>query len=132
MYEINARRPLLEYLSAREVEELHCASLEILERTGLNVHHPEALRLLRDAGAWVEGDGPRVRLPAGLVQQALASAPERVVVANRLGERVMPLEGAKSFFGTGSDLIRTIDLNGLGYAPISFKVDRFRTGALAR
>jgi len=111
MYEVNVRRPLLEYLSAREVEELHFASLEILERTGLNVHHPEARRLLQEAGAWVEGKGPRVRLPAGLVKQALARAPERVVIANRLGERVMPLEGAKSFFGTGSDLIRTIDLD---------------------
>lgn len=111
MYDVNPRRPLLEYLSQHEVEEIHWASLEILERTGLNVHHPEARELLYDGGAYVEGNGPRVRIPAGLVKHALAHAPERVVIANRLGERVMPLEGTKSFFGTGSDLVNTIDLD---------------------
>jgi len=111
MYDVNPHRPLLEYLSQHEVEEIHWASLEILERTGLNVHHPEARELLCDAGAFAADGGPRVRIPAGLVKQALAQAPERVVVANRLGERVMPLEGSRSFFGTGSDLINTIDLD---------------------
>jgi len=111
MYDVAPRRPLLEYLTEPEVEEIHWAALEVLERTGLNVHHPEALKLLDDAGAYVEGNGPRVRIPAGLVKHALADAPERVVIANRLGERVMPLEGPKSFFGTGSDLLNTIDLD---------------------
>jgi len=111
MYAVNPRRPVLEYLSQDEVEEIHWASLEILERTGLNVHHPKARELLYDAGAYVDSDALRVRIPAGLVKEALARAPERVVIANRLGERVMPLEGTKSFFGTGSDLINTIDLD---------------------
>ncbi len=111
MYGMEPRRPLLEYLSQDEVEEIHWASLEILERTGLNVHHPETLKLLYDAGAYVEGEGPRVRIPAAVVEEALSRAPGRVVMANREGERVMPLEGSKSFFGTGSDLVNTIALD---------------------
>jgi len=105
------RQPVLEYLSETELDEIHWASLEILERTGLNVHHPDALRLLYEAGAYVEGAGPRVRIPAGLVKEALNRAPERVVIANRKAERVMPLEGSKCFFGTGSDLVNTIDID---------------------
>jgi trimethylamine--corrinoid protein Co-methyltransferase len=68
------------------------------------------VKLLYEAGAYVEGTGPRVRIPAALVEAALRTAPGRVVIANRRGERVMPLEGAKSYFGTGSDLKHTIDL----------------------
>lgn len=108
MYPINVRQPLLRFLSEAELDEIHYASLEILERTGLNVHHPEAWELLREAGAWVE-DQVRVRLPSSLVKRALATAPERVVVSDRLGRRVMPLEGNKVFFGPGSDLRFTLD-----------------------
>jgi len=100
-------QPQVRVLSEEQVGELHLATLEILERTGVEVRDKRALELLKKAGARAEGD--RVRIPGRLVMEAIGSAPERVVLASRTGERVMPLERNRVFFGTGSDTPNTID-----------------------
>jgi len=100
-------QPHLTVLSEEQLQDLHLATLEVLERTGVQVNDPRALELLRKAGARVSGD--HVRLPSPLVEQAIVGAPERVVVCARTGERVMPLEANRVFFGTGSDTPNTID-----------------------
>ena len=52
---INA--PKFQKLSRNQLESIHFASLEILERTGVRLHLPEAVELLKKAGADVsEGD----------------------------------------------------------------------------
>ena len=50
-----------------------------------------------------------MRIPAGLVEWALSVAPKRVVLCNRAGQRVMPLERRNTFFGPGSDCPYVID-----------------------
>jgi len=107
-YDVNPRQPLLEFLTEKELDEIHYATLEVLERVGANVYHPEARELLYSAGARIEND-LRVRIPPHLVEKALQLAPKRVTLSNRLGERTIFLEGAKLCFGTGSDLPNTID-----------------------
>ena len=47
-------------LTDDQVSRIHEAALTILERTGVHVEEPEALRLFREAGAIVARDGPRV------------------------------------------------------------------------
>jgi len=61
-------------LSEKECEKLHSASLEILQRTGVRMHHQPALDLLKKAGASVS-DGNRVRIPGKLVEDALKTVP---------------------------------------------------------
>jgi trimethylamine--corrinoid protein Co-methyltransferase len=46
-----------------------------------------------------------VRIPSGLIEWALATVPKRVTLANRDGQRVMPVEGHRVFFGPGSDCL---------------------------
>jgi trimethylamine:corrinoid methyltransferase-like protein len=99
--------PLFRVLSDEQIQEIHLATLEVLERTGVEVQEPEALDLLKKAGARVDGD--RVRIPPALIKQAIQTAPERVVLCSRNGERTMPIESSKVYFGTGSDLPFTID-----------------------
>lgn len=95
-------------LSPRQCEQMHEASLKILERTGVRLYEQEALDLVTRADAHVS-DGNRVRIPARLVEQALQTAPKRVVLHDRNGEPVMPLEGYRSYYGPGSDLLNIID-----------------------
>ena len=104
----NPRQPIVNFLTEEELNEIHFASLEILERTGVHIHHEAARDLLYSAGAYVEND-LRVRIPSQLVKVALNSVPERIVIADRLGNRKMFLEHRKVYFGTGSDLKYTID-----------------------
>jgi trimethylamine---corrinoid protein Co-methyltransferase len=101
--------PRLRKLSDDQVEQLHHASLEILDRTGVRLYEPEALELLKRKGIHPE-DGNRVRIPPGLVEWALSVAPKRAVLCDRNGQRVMPLERNNVFFGTGSDCPNVIDL----------------------
>ncbi|ATW27027.1 trimethylamine methyltransferase family protein [Candidatus Formimonas warabiya] len=99
--------PVLKYLSQDQMEDIHLCGLEILEHTGVQVYHQEALSLLKSAGACVEGT--LVRIHEGLVKQALSTVPSRIALANRDGERCIFLEARRSYFGTGSCCPYTID-----------------------
>lgn len=57
------------HLSDEQAEGIHAASLEILERIGVRLHLPEAIKLLIKAGATVTEDN-LVHLPPKLVEQA--------------------------------------------------------------
>jgi trimethylamine--corrinoid protein Co-methyltransferase len=100
--------PRFRKLSDDQVERLHHASLEILDRTGVCLYEPEALDLLEKAGLQVDEEN-RVRIPPGLVEWALSVAPKRVVLCDRNGRRVMPLERNNVFFGPGSDCPNVLD-----------------------
>jgi trimethylamine--corrinoid protein Co-methyltransferase len=97
------------FLTEEQKRDIYHAALEIIGRVGMVVDHDEALALLRAAGADVGGDG-RVRLPRSLVEQARAGAPSVVPVFDRSGELAMELGGYNTYFGTGSDLMSTYDL----------------------
>jgi trimethylamine--corrinoid protein Co-methyltransferase len=96
-------------LTDAQLEEIHLASLEILRRTGVRVYEAEARALLEEAGCTVT-DETLVRFPAAVVEEALQRAPSRVVLCDRTGEPRAFLEGHRCYFGTGSDLPHTIDL----------------------
>ena len=108
--------PELRMLDAEGVETLRQGALEVLARTGVRVGHPEALELLAAAGAEIVGSDI-ARLPAPVVEDALSSAPSRVVVYNRRGEPVLNLEGRRTHFGPGTDLAWTWDLDDGGLRP---------------
>jgi len=64
---------------------------------------------MKEAGAEVI-DEHLVKLPSGLVENAVATAGKREVIADRTGRRAMILEGDNVYFGPGSDNPMTIDL----------------------
>jgi len=94
-------------LTDEQFRRIHSASLEILERIGVRVDLPEAIALLKRAGARVE-DG-LVKVPPPLVEKALQTAPKQVTLYNRHGEPALALEGERCFFGPGSDCLNIID-----------------------
>jgi trimethylamine--corrinoid protein Co-methyltransferase len=95
-------------LSENQCQKIHWASLEVMERTGVRLYEQEALDLLQRAGGFVS-DGNRVRIPSGLVEKAFSTVPKRVVLCDRHGNRVMPVEDHRTFFGPGSDCLNIID-----------------------
>lgn len=105
---IEFNTPQFRKLSHDQVERLHHASLEILDATGVCLWEEESLNLLRKAGVKVTEEN-RVRIPPGLVEWALSIAPKRVVLCDRHGRRVMPLERNNVFFGPGSDCPYVLD-----------------------
>ena len=111
MTDPDATRPELRFLSPQDRRSLHQAVLQLLAQTGMQLQHDEALALLRDAGCEVEPQGEyhRVRLSPELVQRALDSAPSSIQVFDRAGAAALDLGGHRTFFGTGSDLLYTLD-----------------------
>jgi len=110
MVDFSTWQPSLTLMRQDRLERLHLAATAVLERTGLNVHHPEMRRSLAAAGARL-GKDPRVYIPKGMVDQALSTAKRDIVVHNQLGEPVMPLGPHQIYFGTGSDLVYTRDVD---------------------
>ncbi|MBN1178994.1 MAG: trimethylamine methyltransferase family protein [Anaerolineae bacterium] len=97
-------------LTDEQVERIHQAALSILERTGVQVEEPEALRLFEEAGARVDRAARRVRLPRALVEDAVDWAPSRVVLAGRDSQWDLELEGARVHIGTGGAALTVLDL----------------------
>jgi trimethylamine--corrinoid protein Co-methyltransferase len=101
--------PSYRLLSEDQIKEIHLASLEILETVGVRVNHEEAVAMLRGAGCRISGQDV-VKMPGWLVEECIRSAPSRITIYDRRGQEAMRLEGRKSYFGMGTDLIRTYDL----------------------
>jgi trimethylamine--corrinoid protein Co-methyltransferase len=116
-------------LTDGQLDEIHQASLEILRRTGVRVHEPRALSLLQDAGCVVT-DGNLVRFPAAVVEDALHCTPSRVALCDRTGQPHVHLESHRTYFGTGSDLPNTLDLE-TGERRLSLLSDVKNTARLA-
>ncbi|MFQ5857696.1 MAG: trimethylamine methyltransferase family protein [Anaerolineae bacterium] len=100
--------PTIRMLSDEQIQEIHHTSLDILSRTGIVMKNEAGRELLLDAGAWESEN--RIKIPPLMVMDAIASAPSRIPMHNRLGELTMPLEAGKVFFGSGSDCIFTMDV----------------------
>ncbi len=101
--------PRLAMLSREQCEVVHRASLEILRRTGVRIHHDGALALLGQTDALIT-DTNLVRFPAGLVEWAVKQAPSRVALCSRGSDQVaVPLEGRQVSFGPGSDCPNYLD-----------------------
>lgn len=65
---------LAQALDRHQIGRIQAASLQILERIGVEVPHPDLLGRFADAGAAVDYGRQRVRIPAGLVERALGQA----------------------------------------------------------
>jgi len=89
-------------LSDDQIDQIVLAALEVLERTGVRLFAPEAVDLLRQGGAQVSDD-TLVKIPSWMVKAALATAPQRITMADRNGRRCMTLEPNRCYYGTGSD-----------------------------
>lgn len=96
--------PYAKKLTEDQCSRLYWACLEILERTGVQLYEQEAIDLLKKAGAHVT-DGNRVRIPSGLVEKAFSTAPKKITLCDRKGNRVIQAGGYESYYGTGSDCL---------------------------
>jgi trimethylamine--corrinoid protein Co-methyltransferase len=81
-------------LTDDQIQRIHEASLRILERVGIQLPHAEALSRFADAGAQVDRDAQRVRIPPDLVMRSLGQAGKTFAIYGRDPANV-------ASFGTG-------------------------------
>jgi trimethylamine--corrinoid protein Co-methyltransferase len=68
-------KPRLEVISADKFEEIHQATIRLLEETGVVFFHDKVLSIFKDHGADVEGN--LVRLPQKMVEENIRLAPQK-------------------------------------------------------
>jgi len=94
-------------LSSDQIERIFYAALEVLERTGGQIYHDEALELFKNSNAVVKGNS--VRIPTTMVEEALNFYPRKITLRGRNKKRSLHLQKDTVAFGTGSDLPFTYD-----------------------
>jgi trimethylamine--corrinoid protein Co-methyltransferase len=100
-YQVNTT-PQFHTLSDGQIEEIFFSALEVLRETGVRVYCEEALELLQEEEAYISDD-TLAHIPAAMVGEAVAEAPERIVVAGRDRSKKIALEKDHIYFGAGSD-----------------------------
>lgn len=101
--------PQFRFLSDNQIEELHSATLQILERAGVAFASEEAIDILGQAGADVSNP-ERVKIPSHLVEEALRTAPKTITLYSREGNPAIVLDGQTGpHFGTAVDMPEIID-----------------------
>jgi len=104
------KRNHLNILSSDEVYNIHIATLEVLERTGVLVREKRALKLLDQAGAIVDYKKNLVKVPSYLVEEAVATTPKSFIWHARNPKKSIRIGGEPTKFGPGSECVNIIDL----------------------
>jgi len=100
----------LNILSNDELDEIHRATLEILEDTGMMILNDEARELFYSHGCKVDKKTDIVRIPSYLVEEALRSAPSTLLLAGRNPKYDIVIGGTKVGFMPFGVAIKILDL----------------------
>jgi trimethylamine--corrinoid protein Co-methyltransferase len=104
---VSFRSPRFSVLSDDQVYEIHKASLGVLEKAGYRILSEDAIKLLKGAGARV--DGEIVKMPQHIVEECIRLTPKGFLLYDRTGQRCLEVEGRKSYFGTSTASPNTRD-----------------------
>lgn len=99
----------LNIFTREELDEIHFATLEVLERTGLLVDNDEALEIFHSAGARVDKQKRIVKMPPYMVEDAVRSAPSKLFLAGRNPENDFVMEGNRVGFTNFGEGVFIID-----------------------
>jgi trimethylamine--corrinoid protein Co-methyltransferase len=92
--------PRFSLLSQEEVQAIHAASLQLLEKTGVTFDSAEALTILGDHGAWIDKAKRRAKIPGHMVAEAVAKCAPEVTLYGRDGAPDLRVGGWRVYFGT--------------------------------
>jgi trimethylamine--corrinoid protein Co-methyltransferase len=94
----------LRMFAADELEEIHLATLDVLQNVGVQVFCDEALNILENGGACVNHESKKARIPPYLVEDTIRSAPSTILLAGRTPEYDVTLQARRvgfTCFGAG-------------------------------
>ncbi len=93
-----------------ELEDIHLASLEVLERTGVFVEAQDARDIFKDGGCTIDADTRMVRIPPHVVEEAIASSPSKYVLCGRDPKNDFLMEPGRVAFTNFSEGIAVVDV----------------------
>jgi trimethylamine--corrinoid protein Co-methyltransferase len=99
----------LDILTGDELEDIHLATLELLQMTGIFVENDEALDIFANAGARVNRQTKMVRIPPHLVDECIRSAPSRITLYGRDPKHDLVLDTTRVHFTNFSEGVMVVD-----------------------
>jgi trimethylamine---corrinoid protein Co-methyltransferase len=93
-----------------ELYEIHLATLEVMEKTGLFIQDEEALEILDGGGAIVDRKKKLVKFPPYVVEDAIRSVPRRLTLYGRNPKNDIVLESNRIAFTNFGEAIYVNDL----------------------
>lgn len=78
-------------LDAKQLDEIHLATLNVLERTGVMVYEDDVLDLLRSAGCEVDLKKRVAKFPEKVIDDTIKRTPHSLVLGGRGKEHDLPL-----------------------------------------
>lgn len=99
-------------VSEDELEQIHEASLDVLENIGIDFMNEEAKAILKNAGADVDPDSDRVKLDRGLVMEAIRTLPESFTVHARNPDKNLVMGGRYAMFASVGSPPNASDMDG--------------------
>ncbi len=92
-----------------ELHDIHTATLEVLWKTGVYVEDQEAIDVFAGGGAIVDSKTKMVKLTPSMVEDAVRSAPEIVLLAGRDPKNDLLLEPGRVGFDCFGEAIEVLD-----------------------
>lgn len=101
----------LEIFTGEEVQKIHDATLQIIEKVGIRFPSKRALEIWAANGAQVDYDKKIVRVKPHLIEEALKKAPPVYNLAARDPGQDLPLDGNHVNLGTDGCGVEVIDIH---------------------
>ena len=107
-----------------EINKIHLATLEVMEKTGLYVGTDEAMDVLEGGGAKVDRKNKIAKFPPYLVEECIRSAPPKVVLYGRDPAHDVVLEGRRVNFCTFGQGVSIMEVDGSVRASVTDDVGK--------
>ena len=99
----------LNVFSDDECDEIHLATLEVLEKTGIFVEDDQALEIFHGGGAIIDSKRKIVKIQSHIIEDAIRSAPQKLFLAGRNPKNDIVLESNRVGFTTFGEGVYIID-----------------------
>ena len=103
-----ARR--LEVLPVDQIKRVQAGTYQLLQEVGVHFPSQRALEIFADHGADVDMTKEIVRIPPGLVNRAMSTAPRSFILGGREEQFDMVLDGSASYLCTDGCGVHVVDL----------------------
>lgn len=106
----NAQNGLrLNVFTPDELADIHRGTLHVLNETGLFVGTAEAQEVFRKAGCRVDADNGMVKIPHHVIEDAILSCPETIILKGRTKDKDVVVEDGRLGFANFGEAVNVAD-----------------------
>ena len=99
----------LRLFNSQEVDAIHEGVVKLLSEVGMQVKSKQAFEIFEKHGAWVDPATEIVKIPRDMLENAIKTAPSKIIIHGREEKHDAVLEKNRVHFGTGGTVMYALD-----------------------